>query len=40
VAEPAGHNTIGMLLAHIAVVEVHWTLVAIESRSPRRSAGD
>jgi uncharacterized damage-inducible protein DinB len=29
-----GHNTIGMLLSHIAVVEVHWTLVAIESWSP------
>ena len=28
-----GHNTIGMLLAHIAVVEVHWTLVAIEAWS-------
>jgi uncharacterized damage-inducible protein DinB len=29
-----GHNTIGMLLSHIAVVEVHWTLIAIESWSP------
>jgi uncharacterized damage-inducible protein DinB len=28
-----GHNTIGMLLSHIAVVEVHWTLVAIEGWS-------
>ncbi len=25
-----GHNTIGMLLAHIAIVEVYWTLIAVE----------
>jgi len=31
-AQP-GQNTIGMLLSHIAVVEVHWTLVAIEAWS-------
>ena len=28
-----GQNSIGMLLAHIAIVEVHWTLVAIEGWS-------
>lgn len=29
-----GHNTIGMLLAHIAVVEVYWLMVADGSFSP------
>ena len=29
-----GQNTIGMLLAHIPIVEVHWTLVAIQDWSP------
>ena len=28
-----GQNSIGMLLAHIPIVEVHWTLVAIEDWS-------
>jgi hypothetical protein len=30
-----GQNSIGMLLAHIAITEVHWTLVAIEDWSPQ-----
>jgi uncharacterized damage-inducible protein DinB len=25
-----GHNTIGMLLAHLAIVEVHWTQIGVE----------
>ena len=28
-----GQNSIGMLLSHIAVVEAHWTLIAIEKWS-------
>ena len=33
--QPApGHNTIGMLLAHFAIVEVHWTQLAIERIDP------
>ncbi len=37
-----GHNTIGMLLLHIAIVEAFWTLVAEERFSPaalRRALG-
>lgn len=29
-----GQNTIGMLLAHMAIVEVYWTLVALERYTP------
>ena len=29
-----GQNSIGMLLAHLPIVEVHWTLVATEQWSP------
>src|SRR6266851_7046620 len=29
----AGSNTIGMLLAHIAIVEVYWLLIASETMS-------
>jgi uncharacterized damage-inducible protein DinB len=34
--QPArGQNTIGMLLAHMAIVEVFWTQVALERAAPR-----
>lgn len=31
-----GQNSIGMLLAHIAIVEVYWSLVALERSTPER----
>jgi uncharacterized damage-inducible protein DinB len=37
-----GQNTIGMLLAHMAIVEVYWTLIAVERYTPeefRRALG-